>query len=236
MGGSLDPLWEIGMQGISKNRGGLRFLTGPAAVVLLAGLTLPAARAQDATTAPTVTAEPEAAPAPKPKRQRKAAPRAAQRYYVEFRARNAASYGHTFALFGRLNAKGDIADREVAGLHPATDSPVPWMIGHVVPVRSETGPSDGDLDDQYMTARYRVELDEAEYQKTVAFIRNLQNSSPVWHAVFYNCNAFVADIAKSLGLKTPASTMLFPADFINTMRELNSGERQAAAETFTSGQ
>ena len=156
------------------------------------------------------------------------APRAAGQYFIEFRSRYALSYGHTFAAFGRLNAKGEILEREVAGLHPAGDSPVPWMMGHLFIVPSETGPSDGDLEDEYIAARYRVTMNETEYQKLVAHIRKLQAGSPVWHAVLYNCNAFVADIARYMGLRTPTSTLLYPADFINEMRNLNNTPRTVA--------
>ena len=141
-------------------------------------------------------------------------------YYLEFRARSAESYGHTFAMFGRRNAKGDILTREVAGLHPPSTSDVPYVLGHIIPVPSETGPSDGDLEDQYMTARYRLDLSKAEYDDVVDYIRELQASSPVWHAVLYNCSAFVGDIAQYMGLRTPSS-LLFPEAYINTLQELN---------------
>ncbi|WP_414474164.1 hypothetical protein [Microvirga sp. M2] len=158
---------------------------------------------------------------------KKAVQAPAGQYFIEFRSRYALSYGHTFAMFGRLDRRGQITDREVAGLHPAGDSPVPWMIGHVVPVPSETGPSDGDLEEKYVSARYRVVLSAADYERVTAFIRKLQANSPLWSATVYNCNAFVADIARYMGLKTPSSTLLYPADFINQMRNLN-GDRNAS--------
>lgn len=153
------------------------------------------------------------------------APKVAKPYFIEFRARSALSYGHTFAVHGRVGSK--ITAGQVVGLHPFTDSSIPWMIGHLVPVPSETGASDGDTEDQYIIARYRVLLSEAEYKKMTAYIRELQASSPVWHAVLYNCNAFVADIAKSLGLKTPG-TLSKPKEFITELKQLNSGPRDAA--------
>jgi hypothetical protein len=168
-----------------------------------------------------------AAPAPG-KKQRVAAAKTTPRvdtrsgktHFIEFRARSALSYGHTFAAFGRLNARGQIENFEVAGLHPAGESTVPWSIGHVIAVPSETGPSDGDLEEQYVTARFRIDLTEAEYRKLVVHIRKLQNNSPMWHAVIYNCSAFVSDIGKFMGLQAP-NPLLFPADFINGMREMN---------------
>jgi len=145
----------------------------------------------------------------------------AKPYYIEFRARNADSYGHTFAIYGRLNANGRIQTKTVVGLHPATESPIPWMIGHVVMVPSETGASDGDTEDQYVLARFQVVLSADEYKKVVGFIKNLQSKSPVWHAVLYNCNAFVGDIARFMGMEAPASSMLMPAAYINSLCEHN---------------
>ena len=44
----------------------------------------------------------------------------------------------------------------------------------------------------------------------------------MWHAVLYNCNAFVGDIARNMGLQAPGS-LEFPADYINGIRRLNGG-------------
>jgi hypothetical protein len=149
-------------------------------------------------------------------------------YYIEFRSRSAQSYGHTFSIYGRLNGQGKIASKAVAGLHPFSESAVPWMIGHLFLVPSETGASDGDTEDQYVTARFRVALSQAEYAKVTTFIKGLQKKSPVWHAVLYNCNAFVGDIARFMGMETPSSTMLMPAEYINGLRDLNMSRTAAA--------
>jgi hypothetical protein len=152
--------------------------------------------------------------------------RAAPRYFIEFRARSALSYGHTFAVFGRVGEK--LTARNVAGLHPRGDSSLTYMIGHLLPVQSDTGASDGDLDEQYTTARYRVMLSAADYHAVVGHIRELQASSPTWHAATYNCNAFVGIIAHFVGLTSPP-TWLFPDDFINSMRRMNGEQRHASA-------
>lgn len=151
--------------------------------------------------------------------------RGAATHYVEFRARYALSYGHTFLVHGRLAAGGRIATKEVAGLHPRGDDPSNWMLGHILPVSSETGASDGDTEDQYVSARYRINLTTEQYEKVSGFIRNLQSSSPVWHAVLYNCNAFVGDVAGFMGLKAPSSLDL-PVDYINGLRRLNGGRNR----------
>src|SRR5512135_3271104 len=67
-------------------------------------------------------------------------------YYVDFRARTAATYGHAFVWYGKTSEK----QVEVAGLAPAGDE-VPYILGHLIFVPSETGASYGDLDEQYLT-------------------------------------------------------------------------------------
>ena len=196
------------------------------AVVLVGALAIAlgmpmSASAQDADAPPAATAAGDAS-APTPELD--AGRRAASRYFIEFRSRSAISYGHTYVVHGRVGAK--MTAKNVAGLHPVTDSSIVYMIGHVLPVPSETGASDGDLESQYTTARYRITLSEASYRKLAAYIKQLQADSPVWNAATYNCNAFVATIAHFMGLETP-HTWLYPREFVNTLRSINGGRRHA---------
>ncbi|PSJ64732.1 hypothetical protein [Kumtagia ephedrae] len=157
-----------------------------------------------------------------------------QRYFIEFRSRYAKSYGHTYVVFGRATRTGEMINPEVAGLHPKSESAVPYVLGHLVPVPAETGWSDGDLEEEYRSASWRVMLTEPEYRKVVASIRKLQASSPVWHAALYNCNAFVADIARSMGYKTP-SIQLRPQQFVTKLREMNAGTRVSLTTAVRAG-
>ena len=144
-------------------------------------------------------------------------------HFIEFRSRSALSYGHTFAVFGRVGER--LGPRNVAGLHPRGDSTFTYLIGHVMMVPAETGVSDGDLDLQYTTARYRVMLTAAEYREIVGHIRELPGEFADLERRHLNCNAFVGIIAHFAGLVSPP-TWLLPADFINSMRRMN--ERAAA--------
>src|SRR5690348_13907119 len=149
-------------------------------------------------------------------------------YYFEFRSRQAWDYGHTFVVFGRV---GEAPSRNnVAGLSPKGDDPSMWVMGHYVPVPSDTGWTDGDLEDRYITSRYRVLVSKEQYDRTVAYIRQLQAKSTTWSAELYNCNAFVADIAKFMGLKVPASSLIYPKVFVSNMRKINTGHPEAAEE------
>lgn len=169
----------------------------------------------------------EPATDPTPAAQPRSTSKLAGRYFVDFRARTAASYGHAFLWYGRLNEHGKVGLIEVAGLHPASDSVVPYILGHIVPVPAETGKSYGDLDEQYLTANYRVYLKEADAKQVFAYIKHKQDSSPLWMAGLYNCTAFLADIASYMGLRTPATaTWMYPEDFINSLNDLNGGRQE----------
>ena len=151
----------------------------------------------------------------------------ARPYFIEFRSRNAANYGHAFVQFGRNGTKGSIV-----GLHPAGDRPdcvncsvLPWTLGHLVPVPAEVGPSDGDDEPElYLTARYRVRLTPAEYKKVVAFIRKKQAETKTWNAITNNCVQFLGEIAEYMGLKAPSSVGIFATRiYVNQLAELNGG-------------
>jgi len=154
-------------------------------------------------------------------------------YFIEFRARAAASYGHMYVLYGRVNNRDEIVKSRIAGLHPAGDaencnncSLFNWTIGHIVPVPSETGASDGDLEEKYVTARYRVWLTRAEYKKVDAYIRKLQADSPTWNALWNNCVGFGRNIAEFMGLKVPLFGWLEPKDFVTDLREMNGTKKE----------
>ena len=58
-------------------------------------------------------------------------------------------------------------------------------------------------------------MSKDQYDRVMAYVRDLQSRSHTWSAELYNCNAFVADIAKEMGLKVPSSTLIYPKVFIN---------------------
>jgi hypothetical protein len=141
-------------------------------------------------------------------------------YFVEFRSRGAQSFGHTFVLFGKLGEGNRFASYKIAGLHPKGDS-ANYTMGLWIPVPAETGPSDGDVDEQFMTARYCVTLTEAEYNRLVPYIKHLQSEHTTWHGTTYNCNSFGMDVAKFVGLDTPNPNASLPKDLIEKLAQLN---------------
>jgi hypothetical protein len=190
----------------TKTRG-VALGVGLCAVAIAAGLQVQIANAQD---------KPAATPA-----SVQAQTNSKAIYYVDFRARTAASYGHAFVWYGRADQK----EIEVAGLHPATESVIPYVLGHVIPVPSETGKSYGDLDDGYVLANYRVYMTEPEAKRVFAYIKHLQATSPLWNAATYNCVAFIQDIARYMGLQVPGNWLLYPDEWVKRLKELNHGRR-----------
>ena len=140
-------------------------------------------------------------------------------YYVDFRARTAASWGHAFVWFGKTSERAV----EVAGLTPAGDT-MPYVIGHLTWVPSETKASYGDLDPQYLTASYRVYLNEPDAKRVFAYIKKLQASSPVWNAETTNCTAFIGSIAEFMGLKVPYRWQR-PENYVNSLKAMNDGRQ-----------
>src|SRR3712207_2628308 len=108
-----------------KDRIGLGVLAGLLSLALSSALPLSAAQAQDSSDRPIIETRPEPQPpaayavAAEPSEvpaartgakgkqaatKRKAGGKEAGQPFIEFRSRHALSYGHTFVVFGRLNA------------------------------------------------------------------------------------------------------------------------------------
>jgi len=98
------------------------------------------------------------------------------------------------------------------------------VLGHLTLVPSETGASYGDLDPQYLTANYRVYLDEPDAKRVFAYIKKLQASSPVWNAETFNCTSFIGSIASFMGLKVPLRWQR-PEEYVNSLKAMNDGRQ-----------
>jgi hypothetical protein len=101
----------------------------PLAIIAVTGLSLSVASAQTSSLSQNT--------------RRAAATSGSGQYYFEFRSRQAWDYGHTFVVFGRVGEPP--SKNNVAGLSPKGDDPQMWLMGHYVPVPSDTGWTDGDL-------------------------------------------------------------------------------------------
>lgn len=221
-------------------------LVGVSVAAISLWLTAWPASAENTNPETAISAAPPAATAPSntavPGPKAKPAQRSLKPYFVEFRARSAATYGHMYVIYGQVNGRGEIVKSDIAGLHPAGDSSscencsvVSWTLGHVLFVPAETGASDGDLEEKYVSARYRVMVDEATFKKVSAYIGKLKAENPMWNALWSNCVSFGNNIAGNLDLETPGFIWLQPKDYVERLRELNGGKPQGAPKFAAPG-
>ena len=139
-----------------------------------------------------------------------------------------------YVMYGEVNNRHEIVKSEIAGFFPAGDardclncSVYYWTIGHVLPVPSEIGASDGDLEEQYVLARFRVWIDADQYKRLIAYIDERKAHKGLWNAFFANCVTFGRDVASFLNVKmTPLiafapSVVMYPKDLVETIREAN---------------
>jgi hypothetical protein len=158
----------------------------------------------------------------------------ARPFFVEFRARNAESYGHLYVMYGEANDRHEIVRSKIAGFFPAGDtqhcsecSVYWWTAGHVLPVPSEIGASDGDLEEQYVLARFRIWIDRQQYQSLISYINNRKAHLRPWNALVANCVTFGRDVAEYLGVKMPLSfrlspsVVLYPKNVVEAIRDAN---------------
>src|SRR5271155_2354301 len=112
----------------SPGAAGLLFVVGLAST----GLQVPSANAQGVTSA--VVAAASTTPAASTATEKKASSAgrvtsaghsssadSGKRYFVEFRSRNAESYGHMYVMYGVTNERHEILKSEIAGFFPAGD-------------------------------------------------------------------------------------------------------------------
>jgi len=93
------------------------------------------------------------------------------------------------------------------------------MLGHFFPMEAATIPDKGTLGYK-ITSRFRRPLTAAEYQRLKLVIGHIRAVHHSWSVLAYNCNDFVADVARGMGMQTP-TTLSLPYDFIPKLQAIN---------------
>ena len=150
--------------------------------------------------------------------ERTTAAQAGMLYYIEFRVARIGTYGHSCVAHGRLNANDQPAEHRYTDLHP-TGNYALMALGHVLPVPATTK-WDPEVLALPVSSSYRRKLTAAQYKKLLATIQRLQSEQRYWNAVTNNCNHYVGELARAVGLRTPGNFQLSYA-FIPALREMN---------------
>ena len=139
-------------------------------------------------------------------------------YFIDFRARGGSLLGHTFVVYGRMDAHGRLLEAHYAGNYPREDHIDVWMVPLLLVPKSITVKS-ADFRER-PTAIYRRRLSAAEYVRVAATVRHVRATTFGWHLVLNNCNHFAAEVAHSIGLATPP-TLQLPEGFVRGLSTLN---------------
>jgi hypothetical protein len=138
--------------------------------------------------------------------------------YVEFRVAIDGVYGHSYIAYGRLESVGRSATVNYADIHPTGDFPS-MVLGHFFPMEAATFPEKDTLGYK-LASRFRRLLTASEYRRLKLVIVHIRAAHHSWSVLGYNCNDFVADVARGMGMQTP-TTLSLPYDFIPTLQAIN---------------
>jgi hypothetical protein len=139
-------------------------------------------------------------------------------YYVEFRVAVDGVYGHSYIAYGRLDRLGRPATAAYADIHPTGDFPS-MVLGHFFSMEAATIP-EKDTMGYKIANRFRRPLTAAEYRRLTSVIVRIRAVHHSWSVLAYNCNDFVADVARGMGMQTP-TTLSLPYDFIPRLQAIN---------------
>ena len=143
----------------------------------------------------------------------------AANYFVEFRVATIGTYGHSYVAFGKLNGRGQPVEIRYTDHHPRGNYAL-MALGHVLPVPANTK-WDPEVLTLSVASSFRRKITAAQYKSLLAAIHRLQvNKQPYWNVVTNNCNHYVGELARSIGMRTPTNFQVSYA-FIPALRDLN---------------
>jgi len=144
-------------------------------------------------------------------------------YYVEFRVAVDGVYGHSYIAYGRLDRLGQPASATYADIHPTGDF-LGMVLGHFFSMKAATIPEKDTLGYK-IASRFRRLLTAAEYRRLKSVIVHIRAVHHSWSVLAYNCNDFVAEVARGMGMQTP-TTLSLPYDFIPRLQVINERTRR----------
>ncbi len=143
-------------------------------------------------------------------------------YVIEFRSRPTEHFGHGYVVVGKATAKGGIAATRKAGFMPDSTVPEIKALGRV------RGEVTFTAEDRRLapTQTYRVNVSRGDYERAIAKIDGNKKRRPSFGLFEQNCNTFMGTVARAARLKTPASDIILPADYVRELASLNGRARR----------
>ena len=145
---------------------------------------------------------------------------AAVSYYVEFRGRSEVDgYGHSYITLGYADTGGRSHRTTIFGFVPTTADDQFWS-QFAVPVGGTIAVTKSDFT-PHPDVRFRVPLKRADYLRITRDLAASQQSWTVYLLVGHSCNDLMAEVARSVGLATPALTILLPVAYVAELKAIN---------------
>jgi hypothetical protein len=154
----------------------------------------------------------------------------ASSYYVEFRARTAVYLsGHAYIVYGPQDDNGKPLEENISGFFPKYH-----MLGFFGGMVAVPGTVDEIKLDrkQKPLVTYRKTLTADEYKRLVEFIANAKKEKKVWNMFVANCNEFVGEAARVVGVKVPPVSFMPTPAYVLAIRELNPPSAKEGAQTL----
>jgi len=139
-------------------------------------------------------------------------------YFIEFRAARIGIYGHSYVAYGRLDRFGNPDTITYADRHPMGNYAI-MALGHFVPVPANTE-WDPEVLDLPIAHKYRVKLNDSQYNNLLAAVKRANANTSYWNAVANNCNHYVGQLAEAIGLRVPGAFHM-SMGFIPDLQEMN---------------
>jgi hypothetical protein len=102
-------------------------------------------------------------------------------YFIEFRAARIGIYGHSYVAYGRLDRFGNPDTTTYADRHPMGNYAI-MALGHFVPVPANTE-WDPEVLDLPIAHKYRVKLNDSQYNNLLAAVKRANANTSYWNAV-----------------------------------------------------
>jgi hypothetical protein len=153
-------------------------------------------------------------------------------YYMEMRLRHTPLFpvGHVYIAYGRLGPDGNPADERLIMLAPVGGYAGAAIAG-AVPVQGVVAPHPDDCVIAPIAAYHRS-LSAADFEKLLAAIEEARRNVPKYSLLGYNCNHFMSDIAKSVGILPPANIYQPSLVYFYEMMDINEGRKVPRAPGF----
>jgi hypothetical protein len=139
-------------------------------------------------------------------------------YYIDFRAVEDGLVGHTYIAYGRLDSNGQPASAQYADYHP-DNGVAGYVMGFMVPITAVMRPTEETLRGNIVDS-FQVTLQPQQYVELIKLIAQTDAARRPWTAFGYNCNDFLADAARAIGLNAPM-TNVAPYHFLPLLRSMN---------------